>query len=139
MQLEKADQFEAVLFDLVDRIVFGPIDFKQSQLRLRAALGDGPGIFHGHDGIRPAMHQQNGTGDFAGRVHGRNVVDAASDVPLPVVHDKVHDTVGQVKPLKGSFHHPFWMCEGRYADNRVYILALYVNGKRKYIMQDLAR
>jgi hypothetical protein len=26
--LEKAHQFEAVLFDLVDRIVFGPIDFK---------------------------------------------------------------------------------------------------------------
>ena len=55
--LEKAHQFEAVLFDLVDRIVFGPIDFKQRQLRLRAALRDGPGVFHGHGGIRPAMHQ----------------------------------------------------------------------------------
>jgi hypothetical protein len=55
--LEKAHQFEAVLFDLVDRIVFGPFDFKQSQSRLRAALRDGPGIFHGHGGIRPAMHE----------------------------------------------------------------------------------
>jgi hypothetical protein len=55
--LEKAHQFEAVLFDLVDRIVFGPIDFKQSQLSLGAVLGDGPGVFHGHGGIRLAMHQ----------------------------------------------------------------------------------
>jgi hypothetical protein len=55
--LEKAHQFEGVLFDLVDRIVFGPIDFKQSQMSLRAALRDGPGVFHGHGGIRPAMHQ----------------------------------------------------------------------------------